>query len=101
MEDNTIQIIDHALTGDGSVSDSQRVSILDFARGEIEHGLSIKQAAEILGVSRVTLYRMIKRGEIVPFNVAGSTKIRATDIHILLRGESEWKPHSRGGRIDG
>jgi excisionase family DNA binding protein len=53
---------------------------------------SVKEVAELMGVSRITVFRWIKSGKVKADMVAGSYIIRADDLpHHLLGGLSEEK----------
>ena len=50
---------------------------------EVEGLLSVEDAAEALGRSRMTLYRWIKKGKIISFRFNGRTLIPNVEIERL------------------
>jgi len=46
--------------------------------------LSINQAAELLGVSRRTVYRLARRGDLVPSRVGERLRFRTNEIDEYL-----------------
>jgi excisionase family DNA binding protein len=60
--------------------------------------LSIAQVAEVLGVSRDSVERMIKRGDLPAFHVGYLVKIAKRDV-VALRKDRRWVApldHGRG-----
>ncbi len=52
--------------------------------------MTIKEAAEVLGVSRVTIYRRVKAGELEAYQSRADRRerlVRRADIEALLRPE--------------
>lgn len=50
---------------------------------------SVKDVAAASGLSRATLYRLIKEGQLAPVRVGGRTLIPADQLDSLLRGETK------------
>ena len=51
----------------------------------MEKLINTQQACEVLGVCRVTLYRLIRNGRLKAHLVAKSWRFRQTDIEAFLR----------------
>ncbi|SEK22426.1 helix-turn-helix domain-containing protein [Xaviernesmea oryzae] len=52
----------------------------------IPAALSVPAASRYLGISRASLYRLIKTGALVPAKVGGRTLIRRVDADAFLEG---------------
>ena len=52
----------------------------------IENLISYSEAAKMLGVSRVTVYAMIQRGEIVPVRISGRGYFIKPEIERIAEG---------------
>ncbi len=59
---------------------------------EDEQLLSLKQAASLLHVSRSSMYRMIRRGELPATRVGGRTRFRIDDLRAFLRRKESEPP---------
>jgi hypothetical protein len=86
MRDVTIEMIDLALRGDGSVSPAQRERILSVARGATmdqpkpARWLTVSDVCKALGISRTTEYR--KRPAKYP--KSGCVRIAESDLSLYL-----------------
>lgn len=47
--------------------------------------LTVNEVADTLRVSRMTVYRMIKEGEMPAFRVGRGYRLREEDVHTYLR----------------
>jgi excisionase family DNA binding protein len=47
--------------------------------------LSVKQVAELLGLTPMTVYRMIDRKELVTHRIGGSIRISQSDLDTYLK----------------
>lgn len=63
--------------------------------------LSVAHSASYLGVSTITIRRIIKSGEIPHVRVGNSIRIRLTDLDAYINSNTttEWKPESGRGRV--
>jgi excisionase family DNA binding protein len=48
--------------------------------------LTVSEVADLLRVSRMTVYRLIKTGELPSLRVGKSYRLREQDIHTYLNG---------------
>jgi excisionase family DNA binding protein len=46
--------------------------------------LSINEVAELLGISRPTVYALIRRGELVPIRVGERARFEPADVRVYL-----------------
>jgi excisionase family DNA binding protein len=46
--------------------------------------LSVSDLARFLGISRPTVYRMVRRRELVPYRVGERLRFRCEDVHAYL-----------------
>ncbi len=53
-----------------------------------EYLINLSQAAVILGLSRPTIYKMIRRGELSPVKVAGLSYMDRREVEELKRRRS-------------
>jgi excisionase family DNA binding protein len=51
--------------------------------------LSINEVAELLGISRPTVYALIRRGELVPIRVGERSRFEPADIRAYLERNRE------------
>lgn len=58
--------------------------------------ISVHQAATLLDVSRMTVYRLIDRKELRAYRVGRSLRIDPADIDTYLRGASTFLELERG-----
>lgn len=49
----------------------------------------INDFGKVIGISRTSIYAMIKRGELQTIKIAGRTLIPASEVQRLLSGESQ------------
>jgi len=54
--------------------------------------LSINEVAGLLGISRPTLYALIRRGELVPIRVGGRARFEPADVRLYLERNRERSP---------
>lgn len=61
--------------------------------------LSVEEAGEVLGLSRATMYRAIRRGDLpLPLlRISGRWRIPRRALERLLAGESDEGPGGRAG----
>ena len=50
-----------------------------------ERLLTVREVAEVLRVSRMSIYRMIKQGEMPAFRVGRGYRLRQEDVHRYLK----------------
>jgi len=50
-----------------------------------ERLLTVSEVAEVLRVSRMSIYRMIKQGEMPAFRVGRGYRLRQEDVHRYLK----------------
>ena len=48
--------------------------------------LTVNEVADLLRVSRMTVYRLIKQGEMPSFRVGRGYRLREEDVHSYLNG---------------
>ena len=60
-------------------------------------GYKVTEVAEMLGLTRQTVYNLIRRGEIRPFRPGGATRISADEVERLVK-RTTGAPSTRGGR---
>ena len=46
---------------------------------------SVKELAELLGVCEMTIYRMMKRGEIAYYSIGRAKRFRREDVEAFLK----------------
>jgi excisionase family DNA binding protein len=46
----------------------------------------VKDAAKLLGVHRVTVWRLVKAGRLEVVNLLGSVRVRRADVEALVAG---------------
>ena len=63
--------------------------------------LTLNEAAELLQVSKRTLQRMIKLGQLPAFKVGGQWRLREMQLKqwVEFRESSNAEPEGRGGRV--
>ena len=61
--------------------------------------LTVDEAAAYLGVKRMTLYRMMRAGEIPHTKIRRSVRLRIADLEgcLTARTSTTWTPDPRGG----
>jgi excisionase family DNA binding protein len=57
--------------------------------------LSINEVAELLGISRPTVYALIRRGELVPIRVGERARFAPADVAAYLERNREITPETR------
>jgi len=48
--------------------------------------LSVRQVAELLGVSRASVYKLVERGELACVRVSNAIRVRPVDLERWLEG---------------
>ena len=93
MRKETGKALQAILMTDESIDAEDQTAALSLLRGQSRNQkgvlpllLNQSEAGRLLGISRVTIYRMIKDGEIHPVIVHGSTKINRKEIEIIAAG---------------
>ncbi len=95
MKRNTSQIIRAALDADDSVRGDLKNTALAVLREEAAQApmhpilVTQAQAARLLGVSRITVYRMVQEGELEPVIIRGMRRYRREDLERIARGEAK------------
>ncbi len=93
MKTETRKAIRAVMATDDTISadELQRASKLLLGREAIEAGrpllLTQADAARLLGVSRITVYRMVKAGDVVPVKVRGAVRYRRSDLESIAKGQ--------------
>jgi excisionase family DNA binding protein len=54
--------------------------------------MTVNEIAALLGVSRPSVYRMIRRGELVPYRVGERLRFRLEDVDAYLERSREPAP---------
>ena len=93
MKTTTKQMIELALASDETIEPTIREVIAGVLEGNLperptQHDgtllLTMTDAARVLGVSRVTLWRMVRTGAVKPVEIMpGIRRIRREDLHVL------------------
>ncbi|OGV73114.1 MAG: hypothetical protein A3K18_18910 [Lentisphaerae bacterium RIFOXYA12_64_32] len=107
MKPTTRQLIEVALRGDETVAANVRDMITSALDGhtptagaaETEGPLlmTMTDAAGFLGVSRVTIWRMVKQGALRPVEIRrGVFRIRRSDLHRVSANYAPYSPVPRG-----
>ena len=55
--------------------------------------LTVREAAELLRVSQVKMYRMLASGQIKGHKVGGSWRLYKTDLHAFALAQDRRRPH--------
>lgn len=101
MTSQTLSIIKAALNGDPTLSSAHRKTILrscnsprdeEAMRSAPDRLLSAKEASAILGISKRTLFRYVRRGLLHPVKLSPRTvRFTAEDIESLCtKGGGSW-----------
>ena len=88
MTKGTSQLVRVALANDNTVRPDQRNAALAVLLDQlVEMPLLLTQAqvAKMLSVSRVTIFRMVRDGELPVVTVRGLKRYRRTDVEALAR----------------
>ena len=96
MNSGTYKAIEALLNADETVQASRREAVLD-ALTELPHSvdagekrpllLNQAEAARLLRVSRITVFRMVKDKQIIPVMVRGAVRYRRDELECIARGE--------------
>jgi excisionase family DNA binding protein len=54
--------------------------------------LSINEVADLLGISRPTVYALIRRGELVPIRVSDRARFEPADVRAYIERHRETEP---------
>ena len=63
-----------------------------YAAGRISPVLSINEAADVLGIARATVYRLLRTGELQSVRVGKRRKFRPEDLDAYLERNREAVP---------
>ena len=106
MNPTTKEIIKLALENDKAVPQELAEAIFRLFDGRLQANrgatdepllMMMTAAAKALGVSRVTLWRMVKEGILRPVEITPRVfRIRREDIHELASKRSKYRPVRRG-----
>lgn len=107
MKTATRQMIELALSNDATVSGEMADAIGKVLNGNVSSGgpqpdgpllMNMTGAAKLIGVSRVTLWRMVKEGVLRPVEIMpGVFRIRRGDLHRISTNYAKYRPVRRGG----
>jgi len=82
-----LKVIERVVTGNSSKGDLSRV--LDILKGGVpaleERLITQAEVARLLSVSRYTVHRMAKEGEIGVVSIRGSRRYRLSEIDAIIR----------------
>lgn len=107
MNPTTREMVRLALSNDHTVSTKFAEAVFDMLDGRSlqshaavpDHPLlmTMTAAANLLGVSRVTMWRMVKEGVVQPVEITPRVfRIRRQDVQDLASKRSRYKPAPRG-----
>ena len=90
MKKNTSQIVRAALMGDETIRPDLRDAVLSVLSEKGQNGMlpllvTQAQAARMLNVSRVTIFRMVRDGQLVPVTLRGLKRYRREDIESIAK----------------
>jgi excisionase family DNA binding protein len=74
--------------------DSHGASVNTVARTAPAPLMTVRGVTDVLGVSRQTVYRLIRAGELVPIRVSQSPRFRPADIEAYLERNRDTKAAS-------
>lgn len=60
---------------------------------------TVKETAEILKISRATLYRIIKTGALTPSRVGGMMRFAEDDIKLYLEQSKGYNSNNKSGEV--
>jgi|GEM_PF-3501552 len=85
-----LKVIERVVTGNSSKGDLSMV--LNILNGQVpapleERLITQSEAARLLSVSRFTVHRMAKEGEIGLVCIRGSRRYRLSEIDAIIRGK--------------
>ncbi len=96
MTPTTLAILRSVATSDPNLSAGEQVLLQRLISGQVETPastttgpllLSQKEAARLLGISRITLWRMTKSGFVRPVEIApGNNRYRREDLEAMANG---------------
>jgi integrase len=81
---DSLQRIEARSTPRGPTVVQPQLRVLDGGRGAIERLLSVRQVAELLGVSTATVYAMVDRAELAHVRVSSSIRFEASVVAALV-----------------
>ncbi|MDD4869489.1 MAG: helix-turn-helix domain-containing protein [Kiritimatiellae bacterium] len=93
MKKSTYQIIKTALSFDDTVTiEQQRQGLSILSNRPLNDPLkplllNQSQTAQLLGVSRVSIYRMAKVGQLHPVNILGCKRFRRDEVEEVAMGK--------------
>ena len=94
MNTTTISLLQTITSTDGTLTAQQRATLRDLIEGRAATRLTAdaplllncKQAAKLLGISRVTLWRMTKAGYFLPVEILpGTSRYRYEEVEAISR----------------
>lgn len=94
MKRSTSTIVRAALDADKSVRCDLKNTAMAVLREETLQAAMLPilvtqaQAAKLLGVSRITIYRMVSDGELTPVTIHGMRRYRREELERLARGDT-------------
>lgn len=99
MRKNTIEAVKAILACDSTVTGKMQACVLGILNGQdLSQGpekaeplplmLSQSEAGRLLGVSRITIFRMLESGELHRVQVHGVPKIKRSEIEQVAAGET-------------
>jgi excisionase family DNA binding protein len=56
------------------------------------NSLSVREVSDQLGVSRMTIYRLIDSGDLTAYRIGRSIRVWPADVNRYLRGARIWQP---------
>ena len=91
MTDVTRRAIVALLAADEPATEKARTDVAIALRGDIARKVTFKEACERLGVSRPTLYRLVKNGQLTAMQGTCKNAIGITmeSFERFLRGEAQ------------
>lgn len=99
MKKNTSQIVRAVLQGDDTIRADQRDTVLAVLSEKGQGGalpllVTQAQAARMLSVSRITIFRMVRDGQLAPVLVRGLRRYRREDLErIAKHGDAQPVEH--------
>ncbi len=91
MQEQTVKLLETALSMDATVTDDERLAILDAVKNPAvamaDKLLTIKQAAEMLGIHEKTVWLFARQGKINIVPITNKARrVRYSDVKALIDG---------------
>ena len=91
MQEQTVKLLETALSMDATVTDAERLAILDAVKNPAvamaDKLLTIKQAAEMLGIHEKTVWLFARQGKINIVPITNKARrVRYSDVKTLIDG---------------